>query len=176
MDFQYPSEGIHKRWDAGYRITACAATPEQAAFVLSIPRRTMADETQETLRTSTFPSGGWCSVHLCSRPGSQAGSTVATGAACLGSCSALCLTGCGPKQQLYLNSVPSSSSAQWLLSCSVQWLPAFKATHPKQQQQHTLAPSCLAQSSGCLPAAEHVKEKWAKDLYIAGITYGRTVT
>lgn len=111
MDFQYPSEGIHKRWDAGYRITACAATPEQvrasqpasaastvmwcvtarvgntaagrlapshklridlsdllcsavppnhcvqAAFVLSIPRRMMADETQETLRTSTFPSG-----------------------------------------------------------------------------------------------------------------------
>lgn len=57
MDFQYPSEGIHKRWDAGFRITACAATPEQGAFVLSIPRRTMADETQETLRTSTFPSG-----------------------------------------------------------------------------------------------------------------------
>lgn len=26
------------------------------------------------------------------------------------------------------------------------------------------------------PAAEHVKEKWAKDLYIAGIAYGRTVT
>lgn len=24
--------------------------------------------------------------------------------------------------------------------------------------------------------AEHVKEKWAKDLYIAGIAYGRTVT
>ena len=29
----------------------------QAAFVLSIPRRAMSDETQETLRTSTFPSG-----------------------------------------------------------------------------------------------------------------------
>jgi hypothetical protein len=24
--------------------------------------------------------------------------------------------------------------------------------------------------------SEHVKEKWAKDLYIAGIAYGRTVT
>jgi hypothetical protein len=29
LDFQYPSEGIHKRWDAGYRITALAATPDQ---------------------------------------------------------------------------------------------------------------------------------------------------
>ena len=34
LDFQYPSEGIHRRWDAGYRITSCAATPDQAAFVL----------------------------------------------------------------------------------------------------------------------------------------------
>jgi len=41
---------------AGYRITACAATPHQAAFVLSIPSRLVLDETQETLRTSTFPS------------------------------------------------------------------------------------------------------------------------
>jgi hypothetical protein len=31
-------------------------------------------------------------------------------------------------------------------------------------------------SNRCSPAAEHVKEKWAKDLYIAGIAYGRTVT
>ena len=29
LDFQYPSEGIHKRWDAGCRITACAATHDQ---------------------------------------------------------------------------------------------------------------------------------------------------
>lgn len=29
LDFQYPSEGIHKRWDGGYRITALAATPDQ---------------------------------------------------------------------------------------------------------------------------------------------------
>ncbi|GJZ79459.1 cytochrome P450 reductase [Tanacetum coccineum] len=32
------------------------ATPNQAAFILSIPRRKMIDETQETLRTSAFPS------------------------------------------------------------------------------------------------------------------------
>ena len=56
LDFQYPSEGIHRRWDSGFRITACAATPDQAAFVLSCPRRRPMDETQETLRTSPFPS------------------------------------------------------------------------------------------------------------------------
>mmetsp|Transcript_9700 Transcript_9700/g.11243 ORF Transcript_9700/g.11243 Transcript_9700/m.11243 type:complete len:750 (-) Transcript_9700:568-2817(-) len=56
LDFMYPSEGIHRRWDAGFRITCCAATPEQAAFVLSIPSRRPHDETQETLRTTMFPS------------------------------------------------------------------------------------------------------------------------
>ncbi|RVW12915.1 Casein kinase 1-like protein HD16 [Vitis vinifera] len=56
LDFLYPSEGIHRRWDNGYRITATAATWDQAAFVLSVPRRKPADETQETLRTSAFPS------------------------------------------------------------------------------------------------------------------------
>jgi serine/threonine protein kinase len=56
LDFLYPSEGIHRRWDGGYRITSTAATWDQAAFVLSIPRRRPADETQETLRTSAFPS------------------------------------------------------------------------------------------------------------------------
>ncbi|KAI6671881.1 hypothetical protein NL676_006766 [Syzygium grande] len=56
LDFLYPSEGIHRRWDSGYRITATAATWDQAAFVLSIPRRKPTDETQETLRTSAFPS------------------------------------------------------------------------------------------------------------------------
>ncbi|KAK7389581.1 hypothetical protein VNO78_24736 [Psophocarpus tetragonolobus] len=56
LDFLYPSEGIHKRWDNGYRITATAATWDQAAFVLSVPRRKPLDETQETLRTSAFPS------------------------------------------------------------------------------------------------------------------------
>ncbi|XP_074575007.1 casein kinase 1-like protein HD16 [Curcuma longa] len=56
LDFLYPSEGIHRRWDSGYRITATAATGDQAALVLSIPRRKLPDETQETLRTSAFPS------------------------------------------------------------------------------------------------------------------------
>eukprot|EP01018_Ginkgo_biloba_P040184 Gb_03090 [translate_table: standard] len=56
LDFLYPSEGIHRRWEGGYRITATASTCDQAAFVLSAPRRKPADETQETLRTSTFPS------------------------------------------------------------------------------------------------------------------------
>lgn len=56
LDFQYPSEGIHKRWDGGFRITSCGATPDQSAFVLSLPRRRPMDETQETLRTSAFPS------------------------------------------------------------------------------------------------------------------------
>ncbi|KAJ1409810.1 casein kinase i isoform alpha [Sesbania bispinosa] len=49
-------EGIHRRWGNGYRITSTAATWDQAAFVLSVPRRKPADETQETLRTSAFPS------------------------------------------------------------------------------------------------------------------------
>ncbi|RDX65587.1 Casein kinase 1-like protein HD16, partial [Mucuna pruriens] len=56
LDFLYPSEGIHKRWDKGYRITATAATLDQSALILSIPRRRPSDETQETLRTSQFPS------------------------------------------------------------------------------------------------------------------------
>jgi len=56
LDFLYPSEGIHRRWDSGYRITSTAATWDQGAFVLSVPRRKPADETQETLRTSAFPS------------------------------------------------------------------------------------------------------------------------
>ncbi|XP_057454401.1 casein kinase 1-like protein HD16 [Lotus japonicus] len=56
LDFLYPSEGIHKRWDCGYRITSTAATADQAAFVLSVPRRKPTDETQETLRTTAFPS------------------------------------------------------------------------------------------------------------------------
>ncbi|KAG2273632.1 hypothetical protein Bca52824_056187 [Brassica carinata] len=39
-----------------YRITSMAATADQAAFILSIPKRKMMDETQETLRTTAFPS------------------------------------------------------------------------------------------------------------------------
>ena len=56
LDFLYPSEGIHKRWDNGYRITSTAATWDQDALILSVPRRKPTDETQETLRTSQFPS------------------------------------------------------------------------------------------------------------------------
>ncbi|PAN44587.1 hypothetical protein PAHAL_9G055900 [Panicum hallii] len=56
LDFLYPSEGIHHRWETGYRITSTAATPDQAAFILSMPKRKPMDETQETLRTSAFPS------------------------------------------------------------------------------------------------------------------------
>ncbi|XP_031259785.1 casein kinase 1-like protein HD16 [Pistacia vera] len=56
LDFLYPSEGIHRRWDSGYRITSTAATCDQAALILSVPRRKPGDETQETLRTSQFPS------------------------------------------------------------------------------------------------------------------------
>ncbi|CAN6181387.1 unnamed protein product [Urochloa humidicola] len=57
LDFLYPSEGIHRRWESGYRITSTAATNDQAAFILSMPKRKPMDETQETLRTSAFPSG-----------------------------------------------------------------------------------------------------------------------
>ncbi|XP_042451711.1 casein kinase 1-like protein HD16, partial [Zingiber officinale] len=56
LDFLYPSEGIHRRWDNGYRITSMAATWDQSALMLSVPRRKPVDETQETLRTSAFPS------------------------------------------------------------------------------------------------------------------------
>ncbi|CAL9208724.1 casein kinase 1-like protein HD16 [Musa acuminata AAA Group] len=56
LDFLYPSEGIHRRWDSGYRITSMGATWDQAALILSVPKRKPGDETQETLRTSAFPS------------------------------------------------------------------------------------------------------------------------
>ncbi|XP_010424160.1 PREDICTED: casein kinase 1-like protein HD16 [Camelina sativa] len=56
LDFLYPSDGIHRRWESGYRITSMAATADQAAFILSVPKRKMMDETQETLRTTAFPS------------------------------------------------------------------------------------------------------------------------
>ncbi|GJN35652.1 hypothetical protein PR202_gb24447 [Eleusine coracana subsp. coracana] len=56
LDFLYPSEGIHRRWDNGYRITAMAGTMDQSALILSKPRRRPRDETQETLRTTQFPS------------------------------------------------------------------------------------------------------------------------
>lgn len=37
-------------------ITSMAATAGQAALILSIPKRNINDETQATLRTSSFPS------------------------------------------------------------------------------------------------------------------------
>ncbi|KAF3666008.1 hypothetical protein T459_21504 [Capsicum annuum] len=48
LDLLYPSEGIHRRWDASYRITSTAATWDQTALVLSVPRRKPGDETQDT--------------------------------------------------------------------------------------------------------------------------------
>lgn len=56
LDFLYPSEGIHRRWENGYRITSAAATEDQAAFILSTSKKRLQDVTQETLRTSSFPS------------------------------------------------------------------------------------------------------------------------
>ena len=54
--FHFPAGYGSGQKYAGFRITACAATPDQSAFVLSVPRRRPMDETQETLRTSAFPS------------------------------------------------------------------------------------------------------------------------
>ncbi|GKV20224.1 hypothetical protein SLEP1_g30382 [Rubroshorea leprosula] len=34
LDFLYPSEGIHHRWESGYRITSMAAIADQAAIIL----------------------------------------------------------------------------------------------------------------------------------------------
>merc|ERR1712224_980164 len=55
VDCQYPSEGIHKRWNADFRITSCTATSDQTVFVFSLLKRLLRYETQETLRTTTFP-------------------------------------------------------------------------------------------------------------------------
>ena len=57
LDFQYPSEGIHRRWDAGYRITSCAATPDQAAFVLRcVPACVVAAARREGAAPNTRPA------------------------------------------------------------------------------------------------------------------------
>ncbi|KAL3655960.1 hypothetical protein CASFOL_000356 [Castilleja foliolosa] len=56
LDFGYPSEGIHKRFSEGYRITSTAATSDQTAIVLSIPKIKNREHMQETLRTTEFPS------------------------------------------------------------------------------------------------------------------------
>ncbi|PHU09248.1 hypothetical protein BC332_21108 [Capsicum chinense] len=61
LDLLYPSEGIHRRWDASYRITSTAAMWDQTALVLSVPRRKPGDETQDTSKSGprTF------TLHLC---------------------------------------------------------------------------------------------------------------
>ncbi|KAI3678533.1 hypothetical protein L6452_37829 [Arctium lappa] len=59
LDFLYPSEGIHRRWDNDYYITSAAATWDQISLILSVPRckpGDVCDETQETLRISQLPS------------------------------------------------------------------------------------------------------------------------
>jgi hypothetical protein len=109
LDFLYPSEGIHRRWDSGFRITAMAATMDQSALILSKPRRRPRDETQETLRTTQFPSQHVKVGH----------------------------TNCLPYLDWFsLTSVFCSYLLIWLVAS---------------------------------------QEKWAKNLYLAGICYGRTV-
>ena len=207
LDFQYPSEGIHKRWDGGYRITAMASTPDQvwrggvwgagcelrcsvdvacdrcswgvcrrerlrcawpapcppasaclhpplmcrdapvmgpylrrlppaaccllppthpptaafvqSAFVLSIPRRAMSDETQETLRTSTFPSGA-------PAPGAAWCRLVPPGAAwCLlppGHRQASCSGVCRRRRRVY-----AMQRALHVLACFLRWAPCSQA-------------------------------------------------
>ncbi|GAV63821.1 hypothetical protein CFOL_v3_07339, partial [Cephalotus follicularis] len=61
LDFLYPSEGIHRRWENGYWITS--ATADQVAFILSTPKKKSQDVAQETLRSSVFP-GTQVKVHL----------------------------------------------------------------------------------------------------------------
>ncbi|GAV56488.1 LOW QUALITY PROTEIN: hypothetical protein CFOL_v3_00030 [Cephalotus follicularis] len=61
LDFLYPSEGIHKRWENGYRITSTIV--DQATFILGTPKKKSQDVAQETLRTSVF-SGTHVKVHL----------------------------------------------------------------------------------------------------------------
>uniref|UniRef100_A0A453M1C4 non-specific serine/threonine protein kinase n=1 Tax=Aegilops tauschii subsp. strangulata TaxID=200361 RepID=A0A453M1C4_AEGTS len=56
IDFVYPSEGIHQQYGAGYRITSCAATPDQAAFIMSITKESRTIPVDETFLTSDFPS------------------------------------------------------------------------------------------------------------------------
>lgn len=111
LDFSYPSEGVHRRWDSGYRITSTAATWDQAAFVLSIPKRKPPDETQETLRTSAFPS-----------------------------------------QHVKVTSLASVTRTICNLSTSVMSI------------------DCIVCLFACL------QDKWAKNLYISSICYGRTVS
>ncbi|KAF8023216.1 hypothetical protein BT93_F0656 [Corymbia citriodora subsp. variegata] len=55
LDFQYPYEGIYERWHQGYFITSVAATPDQVAFVFSIPGEEPVRGFQEAVQTSHCP-------------------------------------------------------------------------------------------------------------------------
>ena len=127
LDFHYPSEGIHRRWDYGYRITATAATCDQAAFVLSVPKRrhTEDDSTQETLRTSTFPS-----THV--------------------------------KVNFYILLLRSSFFFFLRIFYTVALIKLFG--------------SDLLKSFWMLTEWCDLQEKWTRNLYIASVCYGRTVS
>ena len=58
LDFMYPSEGVRRRWSAGYRVTSCAATAELTALVLSTFNTKPAYFMQEINRSPSFPEGG----------------------------------------------------------------------------------------------------------------------
>lgn len=125
LDFQYPSEGIHRRWDAGYRITSCAATPDQAAFVLRCG------------------SARWGLAVLLGLLHWLGGTTVQESSVCL---------------HLLTRTPPLPPHPP----CSVP------KRRPMDETQETLRTSAFPST--------HVKEKWAKNLYIAGVAYGRTVS
>ncbi|CAL5437790.1 unnamed protein product [Camellia sinensis] len=125
LDFLYPSEGIHRRWDGGYRITSTAATWDQAALILSVPRRKPGDETQETLRTSQFPS-----THV----------------------------------KLVVGEVRESRQYGYTV-----WAEGFDIRNGCLLFGHCIGRCCSAR--GGLS-----QEKWAKNLYLACVCYGRTVS
>ncbi|KAL3746779.1 hypothetical protein ACJRO7_015679 [Eucalyptus globulus] len=55
LDFQYPCEAIHERWKQGYFITSVAATPDQVAFIFSIPGEVPVRGPQQAAQASNFP-------------------------------------------------------------------------------------------------------------------------
>ncbi len=77
-----------------------------------------------------------------------------------------------------LLSMHLSQQQYWQLpqSCDPGWLPLLQAAfvlsvprrRPIDETQETLRTSAFPSS--------HVKDKWAKNLYIAGVAYGRTVS
>jgi hypothetical protein len=129
LDFQYASEGIHRRWDAGFRITACAATPDQ---VLPLPAFA-AVAARQTVRLSPWNCFAGC---------------LEAADALTQSNSVLTFEFCAPSQAAFVLSVPRR--------------------RPVDETQETLRTSAFPST--------HVKDKWAKNLYIAGVAYGRTVS